>query len=78
MNDTIEWLLNSDEPWTRYRTLIDLVDLPVNSPEVAAELEMSVGAVYMAKSRVLARIKQTIDEVERDDLDMPETMTLAK
>ena len=31
---------------------------------VAATLGMSVGAVYMAKSRVVARIRQVIEEVE--------------
>lgn len=30
----IEWLLSSDEPWTRYRTMVDLLDLPEDSPEV--------------------------------------------
>ncbi len=28
MDDTIDWLLESDEPWTRYRTLVDLLDRP--------------------------------------------------
>jgi len=28
MPDTIEWLLESDEPWTQYRTLVDLLDRP--------------------------------------------------
>lgn len=32
--------------------------------QIAAELEMSVGAVYMAKSRVLDRIKTTIAEAQ--------------
>jgi RNA polymerase sigma factor (sigma-70 family) len=31
---------------------------------VAASLEMSIGAVYMAKSRIVARIRQVIDQVE--------------
>lgn len=34
MNDQITWLLGSDEPWTRYRTLVDLLELPESSPEV--------------------------------------------
>ena len=25
MTNTIDWLLTSDEPWTRYRTLVDLL-----------------------------------------------------
>ena len=34
--DPIQWLLESDEPWTRYRTLIDLLDRPEDAPEVQA------------------------------------------
>jgi hypothetical protein len=34
--DQIEWLLTSDEPWTRYRTLVDLLDRPPDDPEVQA------------------------------------------
>jgi hypothetical protein len=30
----IQWLLESDEPWTRYRTLVDLLDRPEDDPEV--------------------------------------------
>ncbi|MGD2145238.1 MAG: hypothetical protein PVH41_00920 [Anaerolineae bacterium] len=33
MADTIQWLLASDEPWTRYRTLIDLLDRPEDDAE---------------------------------------------
>jgi hypothetical protein len=29
-----QWLLESDEPWTRYRTLVDLLDRPESDPEV--------------------------------------------
>jgi hypothetical protein len=32
----IHWLLESDEPWTRYRTLHDLLDLPEDDAEVQA------------------------------------------
>ncbi len=32
----VEWLLSSDEPWTRYRTLVDLLRLPADSPDVLA------------------------------------------
>ena len=36
-----QWLLESDEPWTRYRTLVDLLDRPEDDPEVqAARAEM--------------------------------------
>jgi len=32
--DTITWLLNSAEPWTRYRTLLDLLEYPQDHPQV--------------------------------------------
>jgi hypothetical protein len=32
--DQIEWLRSSDEPWTRYRTLVDLLDRPESDPDV--------------------------------------------
>ena len=32
-NDLAQWLLESDEPWTRYRTLVDLLDRPEACPE---------------------------------------------
>jgi hypothetical protein len=39
--DLMQWLLKSDEPWTRYRTLVDLLDRPEGDPEVrAARAEM--------------------------------------
>lgn len=31
----IDWLLSSDEPWTRYRTFVDLQSLPEDDPNVA-------------------------------------------
>jgi hypothetical protein len=34
--DPTAWLLASDEPWTRYRTLRDLLDLPESDPAVEA------------------------------------------
>jgi len=41
VTDVIQWLLNSDEPWTRYRTLIDLLDRPADDAEAqAARQEM--------------------------------------
>ena len=40
-DDLTQWLLQSDEPWTRYRTLVDLLDRPEDDPEVqAARAEM--------------------------------------
>jgi RNA polymerase sigma-70 factor (ECF subfamily) len=37
-----------------------------DAPKVAAELHLSVGAVYVAKSRVLARLKQKIQDVDEE------------
>jgi len=38
---TIQWLLDCDEPWTHYRALVDLLDLSEDRPEVeAARAEM--------------------------------------
>jgi len=34
MTDTIRWLLESDEPWTRYRTLVDLLSRPEDDADV--------------------------------------------
>ena len=36
MDDLHRWLLKSDEPWTRYRTMIDLLDIPPDDPDVGA------------------------------------------
>ncbi|MFQ5813613.1 MAG: hypothetical protein ACE5I2_10575 [Anaerolineae bacterium] len=39
--ELIQWLLESDESWTRYRTLVDLLDRPEDDPEVqTARAEM--------------------------------------
>lgn len=35
MSKPIQWLLESDEPWTRYRTEVDLLDWLEDDPEVA-------------------------------------------
>jgi len=41
MNETVNWLLSSPEPWTRYRTLVDLLDRPADDADVrAARAEM--------------------------------------
>lgn len=32
-----EWLLDSQEPWTRYRTWVDLLEQAENLPEVQVE-----------------------------------------
>jgi hypothetical protein len=40
-SEPIQWLLESDEPWTRYRTLVDLLDRPEDDAEVqVARAEM--------------------------------------
>ncbi len=53
MIHTVQWLLKFDEPWTRYRTLLDLLDRPEDDPEVqAARAEM------LAHPRVQALIAE--------------------
>ena len=34
--ELVKWLLESDEPWTRYRTLLDLLDRPEGDADVQA------------------------------------------
>ncbi len=34
--DLLQWLLETGEPWTRYRSLVDLLDRPQDDPEVQA------------------------------------------
>lgn len=34
MDAVVEWLLESGEPWTRYRTLVDLLDRPTSDADV--------------------------------------------
>jgi hypothetical protein len=34
--DPTDWLLSEGEPWVRYRTLVDLLDLPEDDSEVVA------------------------------------------
>jgi hypothetical protein len=36
LSEVLEWLLESEEPWTRYRTLVDLLGLPEDDPSVQA------------------------------------------
>jgi RNA polymerase sigma-70 factor (ECF subfamily) len=38
-----------------------------NAKEISTELDMSVGAIYVAKSRVLARIKETVLQLEGEE-----------
>jgi RNA polymerase sigma factor (sigma-70 family) len=54
----------ADTTWQAFwRTAID--DLP--GKQVAGELSLSVAAVYRARSRVLARLKELIQSVQGDD-----------
>lgn len=39
MQKTIEWLLDQGEPWVRYRTLLDLLELTETDPEVQKSRE---------------------------------------
>jgi hypothetical protein len=58
--ELISWLLESDEPWTRYRTLVDLLDQPEYGAEVqSARVEM------LAHSEVQALITETTTWGER-------------
>jgi hypothetical protein len=53
MTPQIEWLLESDEPWTRYRALIDLLDRDEDDPEV-----LSARAEMIAHPQVAALIEK--------------------
>ena len=53
MADPTEWLLESDEPWTRYRTLIDLLDRPEADAGVQA-----VRAEMLAHPQVRALVDE--------------------
>ncbi|MCP4543708.1 MAG: hypothetical protein GY832_41875 [Chloroflexi bacterium] len=53
-NDVIQWLLKSDEPWTRYRTLVDLLDRPADAPEV-----QSARAEMLAHPQIQALVAET-------------------
>lgn len=53
----------SEKTWTAFhRTAIEEADPAV----IAEELSMSLGAVYVAKSRVLARLRERISLLERE------------
>ena len=53
MTEATQWLLESDEPWTRYRTLVDLLDRPEDDAEVQA-----VRAEMLAHPQVQALVEQ--------------------
>jgi hypothetical protein len=52
--DVIQWLLESCEPWTRYRALLDLLDRPEDDPEV-----QSARAEMLAHPQVQAMVAET-------------------
>jgi hypothetical protein len=51
--DLIEWLLESQEPWTRYRVLLDLLDRPEDDLEV-----QTARAEMLAHPRVQALVSE--------------------
>jgi len=53
VTDVIDWLLTSEEPWTRYRTLVDLAGHPEDDPDVRA-----VRAAMVVHPQVQALIQQ--------------------
>lgn len=60
ITETIQWLLASGEPWTRYRTLVDLLDRPDEDPAV-----QDARAEMLAHPQVQALIAETTRWGER-------------
>jgi len=58
--EVTQWLLESDEPWTRYRTLVDLLDRPEDDPEVR-----SARAEMLAHPQVQGMMAETVTWGER-------------
>jgi len=52
MDAVMEWLLTSDEPWTRYRTILDLLGASASDPEVSLTRQAMI---------VHPRVKELID-----------------
>jgi hypothetical protein len=52
-DELIQWLLGSGEPWTRYRTLVDLLSRPEDDPDA-----QSARAEMLAHPRVQAMIAE--------------------
>ncbi len=50
-----QWLLESDEPWTRYRTLVDLLDRPEDDPGVR-----SARAEMLAHPQIQSMMAETV------------------
>jgi RNA polymerase sigma-70 factor (ECF subfamily) len=61
----------SEHVWNAF-LLTAIEDKP--AAEVAAELGMSVGSVYVAKSRVIGRLRERVASVT-GDVDLPEDLT---
>lgn len=61
--DRIRGEFRDDRTWLAYQKTAVAGESPKS---VAGELEMSVGAVYVAKARVLKRMKERIAEIEDD------------
>lgn len=61
----IEQVQPSVQPttWNAFR-LTSIDGIP--SDQVARDLDLSVGAVYTARSRVLAKLKKAIDQISED------------
>jgi RNA polymerase sigma-70 factor (ECF subfamily) len=58
--------------WDAFRlTAIESVSVK----EVAEKLGISIGAVYIARSRVLARLRELIETVADDDIETPKPRT---
>jgi len=39
----IQWLLDADEPWTHYRTFVDLLDKPEVDPDEIRDIFAGIG-----------------------------------
>ena len=61
-SDLIQWLLESGEPWARYRSLVDLLDRQEDAPEVAE-----------ARQEMLAdeRIKNLLSALRDEEVGIP-------
>jgi hypothetical protein len=53
---SIQWLLDSGEPWTRYRALVDLLDRPTDDPQV-----VEARADMLSHPKVQALLADTAD-----------------
>jgi hypothetical protein len=53
--EVTQWLLESDEPWTHYRTLVDLLHRPEDDPEVC-----SARAEVLAHPQVQGMMAETV------------------